>query len=93
MWFESDVSELQSRPIFLDSLTIEYETDSADTSVLNHLTPRDSPEDGIIQLNRGESLRSSTSARALNLYLKKLSYFLASVTKWPAANTKKVFGH
>jgi hypothetical protein len=40
-------------------------TGSPETSVLNQLTPRNDPEDGRIQFNRGESLAISHSPKLL----------------------------
>ena len=67
-WFETDVSGLRIGPIFKvklpkKKLTLEYGTDSPETSVSRNLMPRNNPEDGTVQLNCGGSLRSCTDRR------------------------------
>ena len=55
MWYEIDVSGLHIGPIFKRNmskyiLTLEMgPISNAETSVSNHLTPRNNPEDGRIQ--------------------------------------------
>ena len=44
---------------------------SRETSVLNQITPRNSPEDGSIQFNRGGSLRSRTEQTPLTTKIRK----------------------
>jgi hypothetical protein len=50
------------KPTFLDYLSVLSLRVSPETSVSNHLTPHNNPEDGRIQFNRGASLRSRNSA-------------------------------
>jgi hypothetical protein len=56
--YKTDVSGLPIGPTSRVSLTLKDGTDSPETSVTHHLTPRSNPEDGRIQFNRGRSLRS-----------------------------------
>jgi hypothetical protein len=64
-WFKTDVSGLPIYPIFKGQAIQEEASllkmrliGSPETSVLNHLTGRNNPEDGRIQFNSGGSLRS-----------------------------------
>jgi hypothetical protein len=59
-WFETDVSELsvQTSNVKLSTMGL---IGNPKTSVSNHLTPRNNPEDRIIQFYRGVSLQSRTS--------------------------------
>jgi hypothetical protein len=70
-WLRIDVSRLSIGSIFEDRvhLTPEDETTgSPETSVLNQPTLRNIPEDGRIQVNRSESLRSRTEILILELF-------------------------
>ena len=53
--FETDVSRLSAQ-----SSRVKIPSSSPETSVSNHITPRNCPENGIIQFNRAERLRSRT---------------------------------
>ena len=54
--FKTDVSGLPVGPIFKGQTVQEF--GQLETSVLNHFTSRNGPEDERIQFNRGGSLRS-----------------------------------
>ena len=67
MWIESDVSGLPIGPIFkgqtkkkAGDLKLSSWRTCPEMSVSNHPTPRNNPEDGRIQFNRGGSQSSQT---------------------------------
>jgi hypothetical protein len=56
-WFDTEGSRLSIDPVFRDKAV--QEIDSPETSVSNHLTPRNNPEDKKISVIRGGSHRSA----------------------------------
>ena len=77
-----DNLSVPSSKVKLSNMTLKDGPDSPETSVPTHITPRNNPEDGRIQFNRGRNLRYRNNCSLLNTHtiLIKRNYMSRDVT-------------